>query len=291
MAFTVVPTPDDPWTMTLDDPAAATPAATTPKQGITDPAIPSTTPGASQTPAASSGPSNSPSGDVGTPSGGLTSADPATRIDALYKQYGLSDAGRGSGFADRAYWLEHPSEILNGRLANDLAGTGSDQPTGTPGRGPWLNSGRNAPEASIGQATRDANGGFWDYALSTLGNPNVNNPSTMFAPGGTSPSSPAPAGWHWDPNVARYVPDQPGADSSLSGSATTSGASTPGGSATPVQTPLPSSVQGGVPTSGNPNPTGGVAPTDDAYRSAILNALTGGGAGGSEPTDPFGAKP
>lgn len=69
--------------------------------------------------------------------------DPASVLDALYKQYGISDAGRGGGFADRAYWLEHPSEILNGRLAQDLAGSGPDQPTGTPGVGPWQKSGQN----------------------------------------------------------------------------------------------------------------------------------------------------
>ncbi len=71
-------------------------------------------------------------------------SSPTAMIDALYKQYGISDGGRGSGFADRAYWLEHPSEIANGRLGADLAGTGSDQPTGTPGSGPWQNSGKNA---------------------------------------------------------------------------------------------------------------------------------------------------
>ena len=71
------------------------------------------------------------------------SADPnVAKIDALYKQYGITDGGNGSGFADRAYWLAHPSEIANGRLAADLAGTGTDQPTGTPGTGPWRNSGQ-----------------------------------------------------------------------------------------------------------------------------------------------------
>lgn len=69
--------------------------------------------------------------------------DPTSIIDQLYQQYGLQDSGRGSGFADRAYWLEHPSEILNGRLAQDLAGSGPDQPTGTPGVGPWQKSGQN----------------------------------------------------------------------------------------------------------------------------------------------------
>lgn len=81
--------------------------------------------------------------------------DAASTIDALYKQYNVSDGGQGSGFADRAYWLAHPSEILNGRLGRDLAGTGTDQPTGTPGTGPWSSSGaadRNAPAAATGAA-------------------------------------------------------------------------------------------------------------------------------------------
>lgn len=91
-----------------------------------------------------------------TPSINNNSNDPGSIIDALYKQYGIGDGGNGSGFADRAYWLAHPSEILNGRLAADLAGTGSDQPTGTPGSGPWQNSGRNAPEYQGGGASTPA---------------------------------------------------------------------------------------------------------------------------------------
>ena len=79
-----------------------------------------------------------------TPAAAPAGNDAASQIDALYAKYGISDGGRGSGFADRAYWLEHPSEILNGRLAADLAGTGSDQPTGTPGTGPWSTSGAGA---------------------------------------------------------------------------------------------------------------------------------------------------
>jgi hypothetical protein len=154
MAVQPAATQDDPWTMTLDDPAAdPTAPAAKPKQGITDPAV---------TPGWQAPPATPVNGAADT--SGLTSSDPAARIDALYSQAGIKDGGRGSGFADRAYWLEHPSEILNGRLAADLAGTGTDQPTGTPGRGAWLNSGRNAPEAGIGQPTRDANGGFWDPA-------------------------------------------------------------------------------------------------------------------------------
>lgn len=80
---------------------------------------------------------------TGTYTSVSASTDPTAAIDQLYAKYGINDGGRGSGFADRAYWLEHPSEILNGRLAADLAGTGSDQPTGTPGTGPWQNSGKS----------------------------------------------------------------------------------------------------------------------------------------------------
>lgn len=125
------------------------------KQGITDPAIPAGTPAAvNQNPYFDPGTNIVPGKDIplkGTTSAAPTAAAPTSAagspesiIDALYQQYGIGDGGRGSGFADRAYWLEHPSEILNGRLAADLAGTGSDQPTGTPGTGPWQNSGRNA---------------------------------------------------------------------------------------------------------------------------------------------------
>lgn len=107
-------------------------------------------------------------GPAGGPTGG--SADPAARmIDDLYAKYGIKDGGRGSGFADRAYWLEHPSEILNGRLAADLAGTGTDQPTGTPGTGPWQNSGRNSrtatPPAGPPTATAGGSGGGGNPAL------------------------------------------------------------------------------------------------------------------------------
>ncbi len=87
-------------------------------------------------------------------------ADPSG-IDALYAKAGITDGGRGSGFADRAYWLEHPSEIANGRLAADLAGTGTDQPTGTPGSGPWQNSGKGGGAVPAAPAAGGAAGGIW----------------------------------------------------------------------------------------------------------------------------------
>jgi hypothetical protein len=130
--------------------------------------------------------------------------DVGSQIDALYKSAGLTDAGAGGGFADRAYWLAHPSEVTNGRLAADLAGTGNDQPTGTPGRGAWLNSGRNAPEASIGQPTRTANGGFWTTPIAPP--PPVVPPATpsgTATTGASTPTSLAPAG---APSMSGPVP-------------------------------------------------------------------------------------
>jgi hypothetical protein len=81
------------------------------------------------------------------------SGDVRSAIESLYDQYHIKDGGRGSGFADEAYWAEHPSEVFNGRLGRDLAGTGTDNPEGTPGVGPWLNSGRNQPSAGGGQTS------------------------------------------------------------------------------------------------------------------------------------------
>jgi hypothetical protein len=250
-----------PWTMTLDDPA------------------PGTTPA-----------SNSPT-DIGS------------QIDALYKTAGITDAGRGSGFADKAYWAEHPSEVLNGRLARDLAGTGTDQPTGTPGRGPWLNSGRNAPEASIGQPTRTANGGFWDVAapLPLPGQSASPGAGQPWAPGASAPTG-APPGYHWDAALANFVPDSP--------SATTAGASTPGGGGTAgplaaVTAAMPNLslsqrqaliaylLQQQNPAATAPGGGGGGSPSGGGTVPPGLNVTygPGGGAGGVDPTDPFGAKP
>lgn len=140
-------------------------------QGITDPTVRSGDPSAggliSRGDPAGGG-TGTQGGSTAPPPASYNSGDPASVIDALYKQYGIGDGGRGSGFADRAYWLEHPSEILNGRLAADLAGTGSDQPTGTPGSGPWQNSGRggastpaagNPAAAPTGPAVTGTTGG------------------------------------------------------------------------------------------------------------------------------------
>lgn len=191
-------------------------------QGITDPAIDPTDPTLTQPLLGGSAPGGTD--DIGA------------QIDALYQSAGISDAGRGGGFADKAYWREHPSEVTNGRLAADLAGTGTDQPTGTPGRGPWLNSGRNAPEASIGQPTRTANGGFWTGsavaappAVASDGSPAPDPTGLSSVPydpttGNTAPIDPttgAPQsdvypGWHWDSTLFRYMRDEaPGASAGV----------------------------------------------------------------------------
>jgi hypothetical protein len=292
MALTsTVPTEDNPWSLTVDDPGTgttkhyttaglqSTDTTSPPKQGITDPSVSSTTPAATT-----------------TPDPDLTSTDPAARIDALYKQAGIKDYGRGSGFADRAYWLEHPDQIMNGRLAADLAGTGTDQPTGTPGYGSWINSGKSAPESAVGQPTRDAATSFW---LSQGNNPNVNNPGTQFAAGSSRPTSPDPPGYHWDDSQARYVAD---GTTATTASSTTTGASTPTASPSGTGPSTPSGANT-VPSSlGTVNPGGNVTPLPQAgspttaeptldYRTMLLNQLTGGGAGGTDPMDPLGAKP
>ncbi len=70
-------------------------------------------------------------------------------LASIYTQGGLAPAGEGSGFADWQYWQQKgPSQY--DRLKADIAGTGTDQWTGTPGAGVWQNSGRNQPAATPG---------------------------------------------------------------------------------------------------------------------------------------------
>lgn len=120
--------------------------------------------------------------------------DVGAQIDALYAKAGLKDGGQGSGFADRAYWLAHPSEVTNGRLAADLAGTGNDQPTGTPGTGPWQNSGKNAPPGWGGTAANSTRAALSQPIRSLSG----------FMPSGAAPSV--------DPASANLYPSIAGVD-------------------------------------------------------------------------------
>jgi hypothetical protein len=79
----------------------------------------------------------------------------------VYKDSGLTPGGEGSGFADWQYWQKvGPSQY--DRLKADIAGTGRDQPTGTPGSGPWATSGQGKPGQSnydSGYANAPAGGG------------------------------------------------------------------------------------------------------------------------------------
>jgi hypothetical protein len=251
-------------------------------QGITDPPIDPTQAPWTMTPDPTTPASNSPT-DIGS------------QIDALYKTAGISDAGRGSGFADKAYWAEHPDQVANGRLAADLAGTGTDQPTGTPGRGPWLNSGRNAPEASIGQATRNANGGFWDVPPppplpGSSASPGAGLP---WAPGASAPTG-APPGMHWDASQANFVPDSAAPTSGTAGPLAAVSANNPNLSLSQrqaliayllaQQNPAAQAPVGGGGGAGSPSGGGTVPP-------GLTVNYTGGGAGGVDPTDPFAGKP
>jgi hypothetical protein len=207
----------------------------------------------------------------GTPAGD----DVGAKIDALYKTAGISDGGRGSGFADKAYWSEHPSEVSNGRLQRDLEGTGTDQPTGTPGRGPWLNSGRNAPEAGIGQATRNANGGFWNGPGGTIAPPTGGG--TSWAPGASAPTG-APTGQHWDASQARFVDDSAAPVNPTAGPLDAVLAQTPNLSLSQRQALIAYLLQ-----QQNPTPT---PPVKATVPPLVPPVTTGGGGGGQTPVDP-----
>jgi hypothetical protein len=102
----------------------------------------------------------------------MATQDPLAMLQQLYSQAGVKDAGRGSGFTDQAYWLEHPSEILNGRLGADLAGSGPDQSTGTV----W---GPNGPPTFTGAGAQPPSG------LVPSGQPAGSFPMPGGAPTGT----------------------------------------------------------------------------------------------------------
>jgi hypothetical protein len=82
--------------------------------------------------------------------------DPA--LAAIYQGSGLDPSGRGSGFADWQYWQGvGPSQY--GRLKADIAGTGTDQSTGTPGSGSWSRSGVGANSGPSGQSSFNMSSG------------------------------------------------------------------------------------------------------------------------------------
>lgn len=102
----------------------------------------------------SSAPSAPPAASAG-PAG----IDP--RLASLYSQYGMTPAGRGTGFADWQYWQDKAGsagwDYILGRLGADLAGTGSDSPAGTPGQGAFSRSGGGVASSGQGAGTP---GGF-----------------------------------------------------------------------------------------------------------------------------------
>ena len=124
-----------------------------------------------------------PGADAGAPSGPAgfdPSMDP--RLAALYTKHKVTPGGSGTGFADWGNWNDKmktgdPNYFLN-RLDADLAGTGTDQPTGTPGEGPWSRSG----------AQERGPGGVLER-LMTRGNSGLPNPTTGFGPSMNTPNS------------------------------------------------------------------------------------------------------
>lgn len=59
----------------------------------------------------------------------------------IYTETGMTPAGSGTGFADWNYWQNTAGPSQYNRLRADIMGTGTDQPTGTPGTGAWQSSG------------------------------------------------------------------------------------------------------------------------------------------------------
>lgn len=108
--------------------------------------------------------------------------DPA--LKNIYTQGGLTPAGRGTGFADWQYWQDVGPSQYN-RLAADIAGTGSDQPTGTPGAGAWMSSGRNATGGGTAGTFGGSLGGF---SVTPFAAP-AYNPATSPIFGASAPTS------------------------------------------------------------------------------------------------------
>lgn len=98
-------------------------------------------------------------GGVGPEPGTSSSSgayDPSAQADALLKKYNYKDNGRGSGFGDKAYWLDQiaasggQNSNLWSRWENDLAGKGTDNP------GPG-DSGNTSKDPNVGGGTSGSN--------------------------------------------------------------------------------------------------------------------------------------
>lgn len=109
-------------------------------------------------------------------SGMPTGIDPA--LAAIYQKAGQTPGGAGSGFADWQYWQgKGPSQYA--RLAADIAGTGTDQTTGTPwGAGAWQGSGQGqptgAPQSGSAGALGSVFGNIGSLITSLMTSPSAN---------------------------------------------------------------------------------------------------------------------
>lgn len=105
--------------------------------------------------------------DPGQPTGGAPPSATSSiqmpagidpRLAALYQQNGMTPGGSGSGFADWQYWQDKANSsgdwnYFTDRLGKDLQGTGTDQPTGTPGQGAWSSSGAGGAGGGAGSGS------------------------------------------------------------------------------------------------------------------------------------------
>ena len=147
----------DPYSQIPQSGEAQTYAASQPQQSQTKP-VGTSTPGPQMSPWAPA-----PSAASAAPASAMP-AGMNPQLAAIYQKAGITPGARGTGFADWEYWNDKPSQY--NRLTADLAGTGTDQPTGTPGQGAWSTSGQGQPGApgmtSPGMGgTGSASSGTW----------------------------------------------------------------------------------------------------------------------------------
>ncbi len=105
------------------------------------------------------------------------------RLAQLYQQSGLTPADRGTGFADWQYWQDQANangwDWMMNRLGADLAGTGTDQATGTPQQGIWNRSGSNNM-GSMGPSPNFYGGATPQYANQVWRRPQVQQPGSNY---------------------------------------------------------------------------------------------------------------
>lgn len=129
-------------------------------------------------------PTQQPAPQAPPPSSGPAGIDP--KLLQIYQSGGLTPAGRGSGFADWQYWQDKPSQW--GRLTADIAGTGTDNPEGTPGQGAWSSSGGGGGGNFGGAGGAGYTSGNFGGPPSLYTPPTFNAPSPYQAPTFVAPS-------------------------------------------------------------------------------------------------------